>query len=99
MHVFQGGCEGEGDYVADTPPEAEPSDGGCTTARDTCKGDKRNDPLTNYMVRRLCHRHMRPLTLFLKPQDYSIDKCLSDFTPGQAARVKAMVGTYRGVAI
>ena len=53
MNEPQGGCQGDGDYVADTPPEAEAHYGGCNVARDTCKGDKRNDPITNYMVCKL----------------------------------------------
>ncbi|MFP5252859.1 MAG: zinc metalloprotease [Actinomycetes bacterium] len=46
-HVFQGGCTGEGDYVADTPPQGTPSYE-CPLGKDSCEGDG-PDSVTNYM--------------------------------------------------
>lgn len=47
FHTFQGGCEGRGDHVADTPAEAEPSFR-CQVGRNTCRAPG-VDPVRNFM--------------------------------------------------
>nr|BFE87218.1 zinc metalloprotease [Planobispora longispora] len=74
LHTFENGCQGPGDAIADTPPEAHPTEG-CPEGKDTCPGSG-PDPIHNFM-------------------DYSADACMSEFTEGQALRMREAWAVYR----
>lgn len=49
LHTFEGyTCDGNGDFVDDTPPESTPSSG-CPVSRDTCIDTAGTDPIFNHM--------------------------------------------------
>lgn len=80
LHTFEGNaCEGNGDFIDDTPFEKESTDG-CPVSppKSTCPGQKGGeaDPIHNYM-------------------DYSSDECYEGFTALQKDRMHALYNLYR----
>lgn len=48
FHTFEGGCEGPGDLIDDTPSQSEASSA-CDEAKDTCLAQAGTDPVHNFM--------------------------------------------------
>lgn len=49
FHTFQGGCEGEGDHVDDTAPQADATQGCPDKAPNSCPGKEGVDNVHNFM--------------------------------------------------
>jgi hypothetical protein len=74
FHTFENGCQAPGDGIADTPAEAQATEG-CPEGKDTCPHTGQ-DPMRNFM-------------------DYAYDRCMAEFTEGQADRMHEMWAAYR----
>lgn len=101
-HPFQGECDGDGDYVDDTPAEAEPADGdpanGCDVGRDSCPYEPGLD--REHTFASSPQGFIANLILFPAVQnymDYSHDACMNNFTPGQIVRLKDQIATFREI--
>jgi hypothetical protein len=97
-HTFQGGCDGSGDYVSDTPAEASPPLAAPlrvipAPARVSIVSQPLAPLIWNFVTYALSfpavHNYM----------DYSDDSCMNDFTPGQIARLQSQMSTYRGIQL
>lgn len=95
-HPFQGGCDGPGDYVDDTPAEASPAFG-CPIGRDTCPSPGLDREQASVSSPQNLVAHPISFPAVQNFMDYSSDSCRNNFTPGQIARLQAQISTYRGI--
>jgi len=78
-HTFQGGCNGDGDKVDDTPYHLEPAtaaDYFCSTTRNSCTSKPGNDPQNNFM-------------------NYVTTDCMTEFTDGQIERMETITNEHK----
>lgn len=95
-HTFQGGCDGTGDEISDTPAEAEAAFG-CPVGRDTCPGAEGLDPIrmSIYLSCEVNYGLMRRNGSTDNYMDYTNEQCRESFSPAQIERMHQAIRMYR----
>jgi len=96
-HTFQGGCNGDGDLIDDTPAEAAATYGCPTTNPDTCSGEGHDRKSTFMCSPSGSVTYLRSLPAIYNFMDYTDDSCMDNFTPGQIIRLQEQTSEYRGI--
>jgi Pregnancy-associated plasma protein-A len=94
LHTFQGGCNGDGDSVADTPAQAKPTAGCPAGPTDTCPSQLGTDPIENYMDYSddICY------TEFTSEQSLRMQALWNIYRSGESS-IKPVIGLTNGVAL
>ena len=98
FHVFEGySCDGEGDLIADTAPQAQSTDG-CPTTQVSCPGMKWSiaelEKVGGTLPPGVSEGEEMSDNVH-NVMDYSTDACYTGFTPMQIQRMKDLWGVYR----
>ncbi|MDT7857687.1 M43 family zinc metalloprotease [Rubrivirga sp. S365] len=88
LHTFDGACSAPNDGVVDTPWERFGATG-CPVGRDTCRPE---DEGPDGQPLGAAAEGLDPIQNYM---DYSDDACMTEFTPGQRDRARALTAEFR----